>query len=292
MIAIYGVIRSLRNVVLHYSLIFGKFGLPRMEVSGAALATTIAEYAGGIIILWYAIREKNLIAKPRWMDIIKAKGGYYISAIKVGIPSTLEDFAWNFGSLFLVVMLNQISAVAAGVYAIIFSVELVAVMVFGGLGQATVTLSGQETGRGNKRGVRKLVGISMICSLSVAALMLICFIAFPTAIISLFTTDKGVIATSAIYLLIVGIDLFPKGANIIIGSGIKGFGDTMWMLKTQIIGTIFVISVSSILVLVLHVGMLGIFWLVVADETLRSTLNFWKLNRETKKQKAESIQNT
>ena len=39
----YGIIRSGMNILLDYVLIFGKFGFPRMEIAGAALATTIAE---------------------------------------------------------------------------------------------------------------------------------------------------------------------------------------------------------------------------------------------------------
>lgn len=278
-LAVYGFVRSGLNIVLDYVMIFGKFGFPKMGVSGAALATTIAEYVGGIFILCYILREKNLIVKPSWFSIVKAKGSYYITAIKVGIPAALEEFAWNFGSLFLIVMLNHVSPVAAGVYTIIFSIELLPVVIMNGLGQATVTLSGQETGRGNVRGIRKLVLISLIWSMILATLILVCFIIFPKPIISLFTTDQGIVSASTIYLIIVGIDLFPKSANIIIGSGIRGYGDTLWMLKTQIFGTVFVISVSAILVLGLHAGMLGIFWLVVADETLRSLLNLWRLNR-------------
>ncbi len=267
---------------MDYALIFGNLGLPRMEVGGAALATTIAEYIAAIVVLYYVVVKKDLSVKPSLTEILNAKVRYYISAVKVGIPAALEEFAWNFGSLFLIVMLNQVSAVAAGVYAIIFSVELIPVEVIGGLGRATLTLSGQETGRNNPAGVKKLVSISFTWSMVLAGIILICMIAFPQNIMGLFTTDESVIAASATYLIIIGIDLFPKAANIIIGSGIRGLGNTMWMLKTQIFGTCFVITVSAILVLGLHIGMIGIFWLVVADETIRCGMNYWKLRQSSK----------
>lgn len=281
-LVVYGTIRSGLNIVLDYALIFGNLGLPRMEVGGAALATTIAEYIAAIVVLYYVVVKKDLSVKPSLTEILHAKVRYYISAVKVGIPAALEEFAWNFGSLFLIVMLNQVSAVAAGVYAIIFSVELIPVEVIGGLGRATLTLSGQETGRNNPAGVKKLVSISFTWSMVLAGIILICMIAFPQNIMGLFTTDESVIAASATYLIIIGIDLFPKAANIIIGSGIRGLGNTMWMLKTQIFGTCFVITVSAILVLGLHIGMIGIFWLVVADETIRCGMNYWKLRQSSK----------
>lgn len=48
---------------------------------------------------------------------------------------------------------------------------------------------------------------------------------------------------SSIYLLISGINLISKSANIIIGNGIRGSGDTKWMLYTLIFGTICIICV-------------------------------------------------
>ena len=81
------------------------------------------------------------------------------------------------------------------------------------------------------------------------------------------------------YLLIVGIDLFPKSGNIIFGSGIKGYGQPAWMLKTQLFGTFFIIVMSSIMVLGFHLGILELFGLVVVDETLRFILNNGKLRK-------------
>lgn len=278
-LVVYGIIRSGLNIFLDYCMIFGNCGFSRMEVTGAALATTIAEYVGIIIIVLYVILQKKLIVKPKMADIFKAKFTYFWSSVKVGIPAALEDFAWNLGNLFLIVMLNNISDSAAGVYSIVFTVELLPVAIISALGQATVTLSGQEVGRKNKRGVRSIVKISAAVCAVLNAVILVCFIAFPKIIMSAFTTDKGVIAAAAIYLVIVGIDLFPKAGNIVIGSGIRGYGDTKWMLKTQLCGTAFVVAGSAILVLGFGLGMTALFWLVVADETLRCGLNFWRLIR-------------
>jgi Na+-driven multidrug efflux pump len=39
------------NMVGDYALIFGKFGLPRLEVVGAAIATAAAQVIGSVIII-------------------------------------------------------------------------------------------------------------------------------------------------------------------------------------------------------------------------------------------------
>jgi Na+-driven multidrug efflux pump len=180
-------------------------------------------------------------------------------------------------------MLNKVSTEAAGIPSIIFGVELIAVVLVGSIGTATLTLSGYETGRKNIKGVRDVVMSSAILSWLICVFNLILFLVIPGQILGLFTTDQAVLAAAPVYLLIVGIDLFPKSGNIIFGSGIKGHGEPSWMLKTQLFGTAFVIAMSSIMVMGLHLGILEIFCLVVADESIRFVLNGWKLRRISRK---------
>ena len=216
--------------------------------------------------------------------IFTAKFKPYIQSVLMGLPTAMEDFAWNIGNLFLIVMLNKISATAAGVYSIVFGMELLPICIVASISNGVLTLSGQETGKKNDEGIRDITKIAFTWCVGLAIFILVMFVSFPQLITSWFTTDQSVIEASATYLLIVAIDLFPKSANIIIGSGIKGHGDTKWMLGTQIFGTCFVIGGSAFLVLVLHQGIAALFCLVVCDEAIRSTINFWKLRQITKHQ--------
>ena len=279
----YGATRSLANVALDYVLIFGHFGFPAMGVKGAALATTIAELLGDLIVLFYVLLSKKLELKPSSRQILKAKIKPYFETLKYGSAAAAEEFAWNLGNLYLIVMMNEISVEAAGIHSIVFGVELIAVAIVCAVGTATLSLSGYETGRSNIRGVRDVVVSSLILCGAISAFNLLLFVLFPQPILSCFTKDETVIALAPLYLLIVGIDLFPKSGNIIIGSGIKGYGEPSWMLKTQLFGTVFVIAASSVMVLVLHMGIIEIFIMVVVDETLRLILNSWKLHRISRK---------
>lgn len=286
----YGVSRSVTNVILDYIMIFGHFGFPAMGVKGAAFATTIAELLGDLIVLIYVLKSKDLPLRPSLAQIWSAKFKPYMETIKLGIPAACEDFAWNLGNLYLIAMLNKVSIEAAGIHSIVFGVELIAVVLVGSIGTATLTLSGYETGKKNINGVWDVVMSSSLLSGGISVLNLLLFLVFPGQILGLFTKDVNVLAAAPLYLLIVGIDLFPKSGNILFGSGIKGYGEPDWMLKTQLFGTAFVIAMSSVIVLVLHRGIMEIFCLVVADETLRFILNSWKLRRINKS--ANTVQKT
>ena len=78
---------------------------------------------------------------------------------------------------------------------------------------------------------------------------------------------------SVIYIILVAANLFGKSGNIIIGSGIRGYGDTKWMLFTQGFGTVAVVGLSALCVFVFKLGMLGVFIAVLCDEGIRAVIN-------------------
>lgn len=80
----YGIIRSVLNIILDYLLIFGNFGFPRMEIAGAALGTTIAEYVGAIYLLYITISKKDkFFTSPGLKRILGAKFRPYLKSIKL-----------------------------------------------------------------------------------------------------------------------------------------------------------------------------------------------------------------
>ncbi|MBO6016220.1 MAG: MATE family efflux transporter, partial [Lachnospiraceae bacterium] len=92
------VIAVMLNLFLDYSLIFGKFGLPKMGVSGAALATVFAKSIEAlIVILWVHLHpEKNRY-------IIGAFKGFYIprklagDMMRKGFLLLVNEFMWSVG---------------------------------------------------------------------------------------------------------------------------------------------------------------------------------------------------
>ena len=282
-LVVYGFVRSGLNIFLDWVLIFGKFGMPELGIEGAAIATVIAEYVGAIYISVIFFSSKKLSTRPSWKEVKNGHLRSYLNSAKLGINIALEDFAWNIGNLILIRILNSINEYAAGIYTIVFGVEVLAVVIIGAIGSGTMTLTSEATGR---RDLMQYKGITRcaygICVI-VTGLMIIGAVLFPEQILSLFTSDKAVIASSGIYLLLIGINLFSKSGNIIIGNAIRGSGNTKWMLYTQIFGTIWIVSVASVFVFICKLGILGVFLAVMADEGVRALINLWKYLRIVKK---------
>jgi MATE family multidrug resistance protein len=81
------------------------------------------------------------------------------------------------------------------------------------------------------------------------------------------------IEKAAPFLVITAFTMIPRAINIISGHGIRGYGDTLWMLITQIFGIVFIISLSYILMFPAGLGMYGLFIGMFSDESVRCVIN-------------------
>jgi Na+-driven multidrug efflux pump len=145
-----------------------------------------------------------------------------------------------------------------------------------GFANAALTLAGQKTGENDhKQAINAglmCLGFSFILCIVFAAL----FIAFPIEILRLFTKDMNYINYAAQFFLIVSVTMFPKAINNVIGLGIRGTGDTKWMLYGQILGTVLVIILSYIFIFYFGLGLFGVFIIFLIDETLRGLINIMR----------------
>lgn len=281
-LVIYGIIRSGVNIFLDWVMIFGRFGFPAMGIKGAAIATTIAEYSGLIFAVIFVVSSKKLNTKPSMKWVVKAPIKPYLLSAKLGVNTALEDFAWNLGNLLLIRILNAINEMAAGIYSIIFSVEVLAVVIIGAIGNGTMTLTGEAKGNNDLGKYKGVCVCAYGLCIVVGIITLGVCLAFPQQIISLFTNDKSIIASCGIYLIFISINLFAKSANIVVGNAIRGSGNTIWMLITQLFGTVWVVSVALLFVFVLKLGIAGVFLAVIVDEIVRAFINLGKYLRIVK----------
>ena len=275
-LAIWSLLRSCLNIFFDWVLIFGRFGFPEMGVKGAALGTTLAEYLGALYLLVAYVRSRKLSTRPKLSTLKKAKFKSYLHSARLGINTALEDFCWNLGNLAIIRILNTINELAAGIFSIVFGVELLAVVVVSSLGSGTLTLSSEAVGKGDPKQYKGVCLCAYSICFVIALIMVAASFSFPQEIISVFTKDERITTTSGIYLLFIALNLFSKSGNIIVGSGIRGSGDTKWMFCTQIFGTIFVISCASLFVFALHLGVAGVFFAVMVDEFVRFIINLVK----------------
>ncbi len=269
-----GIVRSLLNIILDWIMIYGKFGFPAMGIKGAALATVISNLVGIPVILFIVFKAGHLPFKLSFRGTLCAPWKNYFPALKLSLPAAGEDLLWHGGNLILVRMLNVIGSHGAGIFTLIMQIESTPVFLYIGIAKAAQTLVGNRTGEGNvplaiRDGLQCLRYTLYLCLFFVVLLLV-----SPFPILRIFTSDTQLINTSVPFLMIAGAYLLPKAVNITIGHGIRGYGDTRWMLYTQIFGFLYIITAAAFTIFSLKLGVLGLFIAIGSDELIRGIINF------------------
>ena len=153
-----------------------------------------AEYVCAIYLMYITITKKDkFFTSPSLKRILGTKFRPYLKSIKLGLPTACEDLLWNLGNLCIIRILNTIDERAAGIYSMVFTVEILFVVVIGAIGSGTLTLTGEATGAKDMKLYLNVVKTAVKWSFLVAAFALIFVSIFPRLTLSLFTTDKEVI---------------------------------------------------------------------------------------------------
>ena len=130
-IMVSGVFRSVCNIFLDWLLIFGKWGFPALGLVGAALATVISNLLGVGLLFYSLFLRGNLPFRLSAKALFKPGWGLFQETARVGIPSGLEILLYQSGQLVLVRLLNEIDAMAIGIYTLVTSLQALPVLCLG-----------------------------------------------------------------------------------------------------------------------------------------------------------------
>ena len=219
------------NGVLVYLLIHGAWGLPRLELFGAGLATSLVNFGSFLASLWFATRRRPFrkfhVLGHFWrIDWVLMR-----RLIVIGAPisiSMLLEYGM-FGAAGLLMGLISTSALAA--HQIALQITAILFMVPFGISQAATVRVGHAVGRNDPDGVKRaglvatLLGIALVAALTVAVM------AGRFEIAQLFFGEAAAGASEAILLtetlLLVGATFFiADGIQTIAAGALRGMNDT------------------------------------------------------------------
>jgi putative MATE family efflux protein len=273
-IMVMAIIATVTNIFFDWVLIYGHLGFPALGIMGSGIATSIANFCGMVYLIIAYVSTKRLPFKTSLRGILKPRWNIQKRNIIVGLPYGLEAMFWSFGQIIIIRMVNEINEYAAGIYVLISRIQAITFFFYLGIAKATMVLVGQEIGAGNRKQASHISYMSLRYSFALCVVASSVFLIFPEQILSIFTSEEGLIKGAVPLLNIIAITIFPVTVNVVIGNAIRGFKDTKWMFYTQSFGTVFVISLSAVLLFVFHLDLKGVFITVLCDECIRAFLNY------------------
>ena len=118
------IVMHISNIIMNYLFIFGNFGFPKMEVSGAALGTSLSIVLGFIIYFYQSLKQLKangfLKKKPELKEIK--------DLIQISLPSGLEQFITMTGVLALYCIVGKIGTTEVATTNILVNIYLLALL--------------------------------------------------------------------------------------------------------------------------------------------------------------------
>jgi putative MATE family efflux protein len=250
------------NILLDWILIFGKLGFPPLGIKGSAIATMIAQITGFIFILFYYKRFKVISIKIT--DIFKMKMKIIADIIKLAIPASLQEAAFDISRLISIFMIMRLGTVSFAANQITTTIESTSVMPGWGFAIAATIMAGRMVGAKSYKSAKRYTNIAAILAVAIMSTMSILFLTIPHLLMRAFIKDADVIAVGILCLMIASIEQPFMAIGIVYGGGLKGSGNTITPFIISTISSWFIrLPLMYLVIYVLKLGVVAV-WLVTA----------------------------
>lgn len=220
------------NIVLDPVFIFGWFGVPRMEVAGAAVATVIGQIVAACMALFMNLKyNPDLRIRPH---LIRFHWNTVKEIYRVGIPSIVMmsiSSVMNFG-------LNQIliafSTTATAVFGVYFKLQSFIFMPVFGLNNGMVPIIAYNYGARKPERVRSTIRIAVISAICLMLIGLALFEFIPGTLLSLFNATDHMREIGIPAFRIIAIHFLFAGFCIVSGSVFQAIGNPLHALINSV----------------------------------------------------------
>jgi multidrug resistance protein, MATE family len=275
------------NFVLAWALIHGEFGLPRLDVLGAGVATTLINVAMCAVALLICVTRPPFRKYRIFGGFWRFDAPLFATLCRVGLPISgayLVEFG-VFGGAGL--LMGTISTTALAAHQIALQVAAILFMVPFGISMAATVRVGHAVGRGDAMGLRRAGLVALVLGAGFMALMTTVIAATRHALPPLFlgeiTPETAATAALTATLLLVGTVFFVFDGVQTIGAGaLRGLNDTRIPFFIAIL-SFWGIGFTSCWVLGVHttLGPLGVWIGLSAGLIAHAVLLAWRFHRLT-----------
>lgn len=264
------------NIILNAILIFGLFGLPKLGIAGAAIATTTSRGVELALILFENIRQKEI--RIRIKNILRPLSWLQKDYIHYTWPSLANQVIWGCGFTMTSVIMGHLGTDAVAANSIAQIAKNMCACLCLGIGAGTGILIGNELGQGNliqaKQTGNKLCIISLIAGACSCVVLFSCM-----PLILRFAGTLSPQAHNYLRFMLFVCSYYMIGKSFsatVIGGIFSAGGDTRFGLLCDTINMwAIIVPLGFIAAFVLNLPVPVVYFLLNLDEFTKMPVEIW-----------------
>ena len=267
---IYGSTTVVINLILNTVLIFGLFGMPKLEISGAAIATVIARIVELLLVLLE--NQKQDVVRIRINYLMHREKELWKDFLHYTTPVLANELVWGCGFTMFSVIMGHLGSDAVAANSIANIVKNIIACVCLGIGTGSGILIGNELGRGDLEKAR-LYG-DKLCHVAIfvgVVSNLIILVGIPIILRCAGNLTDQAYSYLRFMLFICGYYMIGKSINSTVISGIFcAGGDTKFgFLCDTVTMWVVIVPLGAIAAFVLKLPVLMVYFLLNLDELIK-----------------------
>lgn len=257
------------NFVVNFILIYGRFGMPKMGVAGAAIGTLLSSVINLLILTAYLMRERKAMSL-RIEEVVCFEAPYLREYIGKLFPVVINEIFYGVGQMMINIVMGHQNESAIAAMAAFRVCEGFVYAFFGGLSNATSVVVGNEIGAGRlERGHSYACRSAYVCPVITFMIVLTCFI-FHKPLFLLFGLKEQALYYGKYMLLIFLFFGAVRTSCYIMNESFRAGGETIFGTVLELCGLLLLtVPATWIAGMVVQLPFLLVFSLIYTDELLR-----------------------
>ena len=271
---VYNTIANVVNLFFNYGLIYGKLGMPEMDVAGASLATVIGQCVAFVIAMYIMFSKKRYV----YIDF-KEKTGYnktiMSNVLGIGLPSMLEQLCLRIGIIIYSRIVASLGDISYATHMVCMNIQSLTFMSGMAFQNSATTLMGQSLGRRRLDMADNYTRMTRNISFWISCIIGVVLALFGGQIVNIYNSTPEIVEMGGKLLAIVAITQPFQSSQFVTTGALRGAGDTKYPAVVIFICTLIVRSVLGyIFVIQLDMGLIGAWFAIVVDQLLKTAMIF------------------
>ncbi|WP_332691234.1 MATE family efflux transporter [Devosia sp.] len=229
------------NALTNYALMFGNFGMPRLELRGAAIATVLSNLLMFGLMLAYVLRHRRFRRFYVLMHFWRPDWVRFREIFRIGTPIGLTILAEVGLFTAAALLMGRLGTDEVAAHAVALQCASMAFMVPLGLGIAATVRVGRAYGSSDPEGIRKAGWTAFALGTGFMAISCVLFLTIGPTIVSWFLDPRlpenaNALALAATFLVVAGVFQLVDGAQVVAAHALRGLSDTKIPMVLAIVG--------------------------------------------------------